>query len=160
MIRCSVIGLLAVALAGPAVAADNSISGSGGLALAALVGAHSPKLSAADKSLLAGLFAGDLALANRTHRQVVVLADSVLCRESTVDLTKKECTLGFGGQSVELKGLEAYAIFATLALARAPSQGGAGMLYEGALSFLSCTIDPQLLSAGGGASCGFRWGGA
>ena len=58
-----------------------------------------------------------------------------------------------------MKGSEANAIYATVALAGVPGDGAAGTIYE-ALSKLSCTLDPAVIKdkAGGGADCSFEPG--
>lgn len=137
-------------------AAPTTTSGSVALALAGVVAPYSP-LPDVEKKAVAAFFNGD---GNAPYaKQITVTADKVVCRASNVDITSRSCELTFGGNSHTVKGSEANAIFATIALAGVPGDGAAGTIYE-ALSKLSCTLDPAVIDdkAGGGANCTFEPG--
>ncbi|WP_461357491.1 hypothetical protein [Bradyrhizobium sp. USDA 4454] len=137
-------------------AAPATTSGSVALALAGVVAPYSP-LPAKQKKAVATFFNGDSNV--RISKKIVVTADKVVCRASNVDITSRSCALTFGSRTHTVKGREANAIFATVALAGVPSDGAAGTIYE-ALSKLSCTLDPAAIKdkAGGGADCSFEPG--
>jgi hypothetical protein len=140
-------------------AAGGSASGSGALALAALVGANSPLLSSSGKTVLAALFAGNVGLSYPAGKKIVVKADSVTCLAGDVDITRHSCDLVFGKTKVTFTGRPAHEIYATLVEVGVPADGALGTIYE-ALSQLSCTIDPTEVKqrAGGGATCQFTPG--
>ena len=148
--------LLSLACASGAAAAPSTTSGSVALALAGVVAPYS-QLSDAEKKVVAALFAGDGNVAYAS--KITVTADKIVCRASNVDITARSCELTFGGQTRTVKGREANEIFATEALAGVPGDGAAGTIFE-ALSKLSCTLDPKVISdkSGGGASCSFEPG--
>ncbi len=142
--------------ASAASAAPATTSGSVALALVGVVAPYSP-LPDAEKKAVAAFFNGD---GNVSYaKPITVTADKVVCRASNVDITSRSCELTFGGRSHTVKGREANAIFATIALAGVPGDGDAGTIYE-ALSKLSCTLDPAVIEdkAGGGANCNFEPG--
>ena len=143
----------AAAASGPTAA---TASGSVALALAGVVAPYS-QLPDAEKKVVAALFAGDsnIAYANK----ITLTADKIVCRASNVDIASRSCELSFGIHSRTVRGREANEIFATEALAGVPPDGAAGTIFE-ALSKLSCTIDPKVISdkSGGGASCSFEPG--
>ena len=121
------------------------------------VGAPYAPLPYAEKKAVAAFFNGG---GNVSYaKPITVTADKVVCRASNVDITSRSCELTFGGRSHTVKGREANAIFATIALAGVPGDGAAGTIYE-ALSKLSCTLDPAVIEdkAGGGANCNFEPG--
>lgn len=141
-------------LGSPNAHADGPLTGSSALALAALVGAHSPNVTSRDKTLLSSMLNGNLAFTFPAKGKIAVAADSVSCRASNVDISEHDCTLKFGAATRTLKGREAHELYATLTENGIPSDGAAGSIYE-ALSNLACTIDPNEVKqkAGGGANC-------
>ena len=146
-----------LSLASTAVwAAPATTSGSIALALAGVVAPYSP-LPAKEKKAVAAFFGGNSNV--RYARKITVRADKVVCRASNVDITSRSCALTFGSRTHTVKGSEANAIYATVALAGVPPDGAAGTIYE-ALSKLSCTLDPKVIKdkAGGGADCTFEPG--
>ena len=142
--------------ASTAWAAPATTSGSVALALAGVVAPYS-QLPAKEKKAVAAFFGGDsnVPIASK----ITVNADKVVCRASNVDITSRSCELSFGSKTHTVKGSEANAMFATVALAGVPPDGAAGTIYE-ALSKLSCTLDPAVIKdkAGGGADCSFEPG--
>ncbi|MGF6308289.1 hypothetical protein ABIB82_003606 [Bradyrhizobium sp. i1.8.4] len=151
ILACSLSLASSTALAAPA-----TTSGSVALALAGVVAPYSP-LPAKEKKAVAAFFNGDSNVP--TTKKITVTADKVVCRASNVDITARSCALTFGSRTHTVKGREANAIFATVALAGVPPDGAAGAIYE-ALSKLSCTLDPNVIrdKAGGGADCSFEPG--
>ncbi|UGY05535.1 hypothetical protein [Bradyrhizobium quebecense] len=137
-------------------AAPATTSGSVALALAGVVAPYSP-LPAKEKKAVAAFFGGNSNV--RYARKITVTADKVVCRASNVDITSRSCALTFGSRTHTVKGSEANAIYATVALAGVPPDGAAGTIYE-ALSKLTCTLDPKAIKdkAGGGADCTFEPG--
>src|SRR5690242_2240837 len=93
-------GMIFVAGAQPASAA--SASGHSALALGAIVGAYSTKLTSNDKALLARLLDGKAVASSKGKIQVK--ADAVICRAGDVDIASFGCELTFGTQKVELTG--------------------------------------------------------
>ncbi|QPF87991.1 hypothetical protein IC762_05840 [Bradyrhizobium genosp. L] len=151
-----VTGALALAATSSASAAPATASGSVGLALAGVVAPYSP-MPAKAKKAVAAFFNGNSNFP--CTKKIVVTADKVVCRASNVDITSRSCELTFGHHTRTVKGAEANAIYATVALAGVPGDGAAGTIYE-ALSKLSCTLDPAAIKdkAGGGADCTFEPG--
>lgn len=151
-----VIGPLLLAAQG-ALAATSS--GSGALALAALVGAHSPMLPRHEKTVLADLLNGSVAFSFPASKKIEVRADSVVCRSSDVDITMHNCEFTFGKRKVSLNGRAAHEIYATLVEVGVRSEGAAGSIYE-SVSKLACTIDPHQVAqkGGGGAECSYTPG--
>jgi hypothetical protein len=155
---------IACGLAGSAFASDTGqttpqdLSGSGALALAALVGESAP-LPANEKAVLAAFLAGNTAVTPHAGKTITVTADSVTCRASNVDLTDHSCDLVFGKTKASLTGRAAHELYATLVEVGVPSDGAAGTIYEG-LSHLSCSVDPAEIASkdGGGAKCRFTPG--
>jgi hypothetical protein len=158
-IRMSAAFLLAILAPSAASAAAGKVSGSAALALAGVVAPYSTVLSARDKKTVAALFDGNAAIAITTKNQLLVNADSVLCRISNVDITFRSCELIFSGRKHGVKGRAANEIYATLALAGADAEGAAGSIFLG-VTKLSCTLDPPEIKekSGGGAECSFRTG--
>lgn len=154
MKRSLIICAIPIICAGPAGAAD--ASGNGALSLAALVGQHSPALTAGEKSLLGAYLDGRPKRRYRPGVKVVVRTDEVACRISDVDITAKSCNLKFGSRAVSLMGREAQDLYATLIEVGVPSSGAAGSIYE-SVKALACTVDPAAVRAegGGGAKCTF-----
>jgi hypothetical protein len=132
-------------------------AGGGALALAALVGAHAPALSASERHALADMLDGRLGFAYSTA--ISVSADSVSCRASDVDISSHACELKFGARTRMLAGRAAHELFATLLENGVPSQGAAGSIVV-AVAHLSCTVKPAEVKqkAGGGADCAFAPG--
>jgi hypothetical protein len=159
MKRTALLVLLPLLLTSRAALAA-STSDSNALALAALVAEQSPLLSQPDKGLMSRLFAGDRNVTYPANRKISILADSVICRASNVDITSRSCELTFGTQKRALKARQANELFATIAVAGVEPDGAAGSIYEG-LWHLACTIDPNVVkqTAGGGADCQFTTGG-
>ena len=143
--------------AAPAVADGTGSSGAGALALAALVGAHSPALAAPQKQALADMLDGNLGFT--LSAAFTVAADSVSCRQSDVDISHHDCTLKFGAATRTLNGRAAHELYATLAENGVPGDGAAGSIYE-AVSHLACAIKPAEVKqkAGGGATCAWAPG--
>lgn len=152
------IALMAVplAFASQAALAAGSIQGSGALALAALVGEHSPNVKALDKMILTRLFNGQLVTPYPENRKISVKADAISCKTSNVDITEHKCELTFGTKKIATNGRRAHELYATLAEVGVPPDGAAGSVFE-ALSNLDCTIDPGEVKqkAGGGAQCSY-----
>ena len=149
--------VLPFSFASVAQAAPATISGSPALAFAAVVAAHSPLLSPAERKAVAAIFDGKGA--GPYKDKIIVTADQIVCRAGNVDITARSCELTFKGNKRTVKGREANEIFATLALAGVPSDGAAGSIFE-SLSKLSCTLDPKAIKdkAGDGADCSFEPG--
>lgn len=160
-----IICLIAIALLASSAAfaagasKPQTLPGNGALALAALTAEHSPLLPAKEKRLLAEFLAGKSTVKFSAGQKITVMADSITCRASDVDLTNHSCDLVFGKKSVSVAGRKAHELFATLVEVGIPSDGAAGSIYE-ALSKLSCSIDPKEIEskAGGGARCQFTPG--
>jgi hypothetical protein len=135
--------------------ATNS-SGASALALAALVGSHSPVLNGTERRALADMLNGDLAFSFPAGATITVLADAVSCRASNVDISAHSCTLTFGSASRALNGRAAHELYATLIENGVASEGAAGSVFA-AISHLSCKIDPAAVKqkSGAGADCAF-----
>jgi hypothetical protein len=159
MIRAVLIAMSLLLTIETGWADGSSATGSGALALAALVAANSPAVSANDKKALAALFAGNVGVSYPAGKKIVVKADSITCLAGDVDITRHSCDLVFGKKKITLTGRAAHEIYATLVEVGVPSDGAAGTIYE-ALSQLNCTIDPNEVKqrAGGGATCQFAPG--
>ena len=144
--------LAALALGTVQSEASDETSGNGALALAALVGVHSPLLAAADKAVLARLLDGNLAFAS--NKTIKVVATSVTCRASDVDIAAHSCVLRFGAASRTLNGRVAHELFATLVENGIASDGAAGSIFE-AVGHLACTVNTRAVKerGGGGAGC-------
>lgn len=137
-----------VSLATPARA--GSVDGSAALAPAAIASEKSSQVKAVDRLILLKLLNGQLTV---PPKKITVVADAIGCKTSNVDITLNSCDLSFGTKKIVLRGAKARELYATLAEAGAPSDGGAGSLFE-ALSALDCAIDTAEVKqkAGGGAS--------
>ena len=149
---------LPLLLAGhPAFAANTS--GNGALALAALVGPHSPTLTLQQKTALLKMIDGNLNFPFPPGQKIDVKADKVTCRASNVDISAHSCELTFGATTRKLSGRFAHELYATLIENGVPSDGAAGSMFE-SVTALSCTIDPSVVKqkAGGGADCTFTPG--
>jgi type IV pilus biogenesis protein CpaD/CtpE len=155
MISMRAVALLAALLA-PSAAAAETATGSGALALAALVGHHSPLLAPKDQATLLQLLNGDEKLAAEPGKKITVHVDKVSCRSSNIEIVAYSCTLAFGDKQAALSGRVAHELYATLAEIGVPRDGAAGSVYE-AVSNLACVIDPGEVAqnAGGGAQCAY-----
>lgn len=142
-----------------ALAASESTSGPAALALAGLVASHSSVLGPFERRAMARLFGGNSNIIFPPNRKITVIADSIVCRASTVDITSRNCELAFGAGKRSLRAREANEMFGTLAAAGVASDGAAGSIIE-SVAKLTCTIDPNEIrqKAGGGAQCAFEKG--
>ena len=134
----------------------SSASGPMALALAAVVGEHSPVLNAPERNALARLFNGEVNFEFPADQKISVTVDAVVCRMSDIDIVDRSCELTFGTHRITLKGRQANELSATASAASARSEGAAGSIIT-SFSHLSCTIDPHVIlqRAGGGADCAF-----
>ena len=142
--------LFALLIAFPACAGNSELS------LAALIGLHSPHLSAPEKEQLEKYLEGD-AQASVHMGKIAVTAEAATCRMSNVDVTHHDCELDFGATKPSFEGRRAHELYATLIENGVPSDGAAGSIYEGIVK-LHCVINPVEVKemAGGGASCSFK----
>ena len=155
--------LVLLATFGPSVAfaAPKGVTGSTALALAAVLAPHSPLLSAEEKRMVASLFDGKTRIGFAAKKKLSVIADSVVCRISDVDITARSCNLTFKtGKKTDkrsLSGRVANEVYATVAMAGVVSEGAAGSLIQ-TVTRLNCTLDPGVIKqkGGGGAKCSFR----
>ena len=140
-------------------AAPATTSGGAALALAALVGAQSPALTANQKKTPANLLDGHLSFSYPPSQKIDVKADKVTCRASNVDISAHSCELTFGGKTHNISGRVAHELYATLIESGVPSDGAAGSVFE-SVTDLACTVDPNEVKqkAGGGADCKFTAG--
>jgi hypothetical protein len=140
-----------------AASTSNTVSGSGALALAALVGAQSPTLSAPHKTALADMLNGNLGFPGK--EKITVKADKVTCRASNVDISAHSCELDFGSAKRTLTGRAAHELYATLIEVGVPSDGAAGSVFE-SVTMLTCNVDVGAVKdkAGAGADCTFTSG--
>ena len=150
LIRCSMV-LMALVSATPAARAADTASGSGALALAALVGLRSPNVGVSNKYKLLRILDGDLGFAGKG--KITIEATAVTCRASNVDISAHACTLKFGSASRMLEGRRAHELFATLVENGVAGDGAAGSVFE-AVSHLTCTIDFGEVKERGGAGAG------
>ena len=148
--------LVPALLAAPTAAAASEMSGSGALALAALIGNVSPLLSAPDRSALATFLDGKSDVDVPPGTKIALLADKVACRASNIDITAHSCELAFGGKTVKLGGRAAHELYATLLEVGVEPDPGAGTIWV-SLSKLDCMIDVAEVKdkAGGGAKCSY-----
>jgi hypothetical protein len=163
MVRFIVIALFVIAGQRGALAQSITASGPTALALAAVVAQHSPLLRAFDKRVIARLFRGNTNFGITPNTKISVVADSIVCTSSNVDITMRRCDLTFSARNrtwkQSLTGFQANEVSATALAAGATSEGAAGSIYEN-LSKLECAIDPNeiMKKAGGGAACRFEAG--
>src|SRR5262245_3935299 len=101
------------AIAAAAARAEERM-GASALAVAALVGEHSPKLSADEKALLSGYLESRPAPPQSHVGRFRVDADRVLCRGGNVDIIAHSCELTFGATTARIEGRRAHELFATL----------------------------------------------
>jgi hypothetical protein len=140
-------------LLGPGNAyAATSWGGSAALALAALVGVHSPGVSKSDRTALSSMLNGDPVFV--ASSKINIVAKSVRCVATNVDLTHHSCEIKFGSNTRTLEGREAHELFATLVENNIAADPAAGLIYE-SVSNLDCTITTKDIkeNGGGGADC-------
>jgi len=155
--RLVVLGvLLALGQTASVSAAPVTVTGPAALALASVLAQHSPLLSADDRGVMASLFGGESQVVP-IKKLLSVMADSVLCRVSNVDITSRHCELSFRTGKLTLRGREANEMSATLAATGVPVEGAAGSMIE-SVSQLACTIDSDEIRqmAGAGVKCTFE----
>jgi hypothetical protein len=147
--------LIPLLMAGQPAIAENA-SGSSALALASLIGARSPFLSAEEKRIIESLFDNHFEGMSPSLKEISVEADTVVCRASNVDITSRSCSLIFDGRSVRVTGRAAHELSATLREVGAVSEGAAGSIFV-SVSRPSCTIDLHAIAqkSGSGAYCTF-----
>jgi hypothetical protein len=135
--------------------APSTISGSPALALAAVVAAHSPVLSPAQKKAVAAIFDGKGA--GPYKDKIDVTTDQIVCRAGNVDITARSCELTFSKKTETFVGREANELYATEVYAGVPSDGAAGKIFE-SLSKLKCTLAPKAIAQndGSGADCSYE----
>jgi len=138
-----------------AVAVPATATGSGALALAAVLAPYAP-LIIYERRRIARLFDGKITFNNA---KVAVAANSVVCRVSTADITERSCDLTFRTNKRTVQGREANEIFATIAAAGVAAEAASGSAVQ-SISNLVCNIDPGEIrrKAGGGAECTFDTG--
>ena len=129
------------------------------LALAAIVAENSPVLSSAEKIVMSDLLNGNLQFQFAANKKISVQADSMVCKESNVNIASHSCELTFGKKLITINGRKAHELYATIVEAGVPTDGAAGTIYEG-LSHLNCTINPGEIQQqdGEGADCEFSAG--
>jgi hypothetical protein len=159
MTRFILLAVFAIVGQQAAVAAPITATGPTALALAAVIAQHSPLVRAFDRRIIARLFGGRTNFGFTPNTRISVMADSVVCRTSNVDITARTCDLTFGIRKRTLTGREANEVSATGLTAGASSEGAAGSIVE-SISKLECTIDPNeiMKKSGGGAECTFERG--
>jgi hypothetical protein len=134
-------------------------TGNSALALASLVSDQSPLLNLDEKSIMGQLLRPNPNFSWLASRKISVEADTIVCRQSNVDITARTCDLTFGSKTVTVKGRKAHELFATIAEVGVPPDGAAGTMSE-SLSHLACAIDSNEIKekTGGGAECTFEPG--
>jgi hypothetical protein len=171
MMRTGVFGrtaiLLSCLLLGSQRVLAETVSGSNALAVASLVAASSPVVPLSNKNVMARIFDGQFNIVIPPDRTISIVADTIVCSASDVDITAHSCTLTFGpalsfliGPAIAyLNGRKAHELYATMVEAGVPSEGSAGAVQE-KLSHLVCTIIPHEIAkkGGGGAKCTFDVG--
>jgi hypothetical protein len=152
---------ISLALGQAALSAADAATANGpsALALAGVIAEHSSVLGSYDRRAMRRLFDGASSISFPPNRKISVKADTVVCRESDVDITSRSCELTFGAGKRRLTGRGANEVFATLAAAGVASEGAAGSIIE-SVKNLVCTIDPNEIrqKSGGGADCMFDTG--
>ena len=159
MLRFALLAVFTMVGQQTAVAAPVTATGPAALALAAVIAQHSPLVRAFDQRIIARLFGGRTNFGVTPNTKISVVADSIVCRTSNVDIAARTCDLTFGTRKRSLTGREANEVSATGLTAGASSEGAAGSTIE-SISKLECTIDPNeiMKKAGGGAECKFETG--
>ena len=107
MTRFILLAVFAIVGQQAAVAAPVTATGPTALALAAVIAQHSPLVRAFDKRVIARLFGGRTNFGFTPNTRISVMADSVVCRTSNVDITARTCDLTFGIRKRTLTGREA-----------------------------------------------------
>lgn len=143
----------ALMLGGAANAAPSTISGEPALAFAALVGAYSPSLSAAEKHVLFKFLGGATSFAS-SNATITFQVASVHCQRGDVELQEHRCQITYGSAVTALNGEEGANITANMAQAGVFADGAAGTIHFD-MTNVTCTIKVAELKApdGGGASC-------
>jgi hypothetical protein len=141
-----------------ATPAPITVNDDSSLLAAALAGASSPTLSAADKAVLAHYLAGEPALDAKAAK-FAVNADNIQCKSSNRSETTWSCDLTYGAKTVRLTGRAASELYAALNLTGLQGDAAMGTFMIGAKP-LACTIDPAVIAArtGGGAVCTLTYG--
>ncbi len=154
--RIALISLAVFSSVAPCVADAATTSGSGALALAALVARYAPGLGVADKAELARLFDGNVSAVSGPIRPH---AAKIVCRSSNVAIASRTCALTFVARTIALSGRQANELAATMLENGVDSQGAAGSIYVG-LHGLTCTVTPAAIERndGSGAACTFSDG--
>jgi hypothetical protein len=104
--------------------------GSSALALAALVAEHDVAMAPGDRSIVAGLLAGQAPLRYPVGRKIEVAAKSIMRRDSDMAIARRSCALTFGARAVELTGRLANELHATIAVAGMHPDEAAGSIYR------------------------------
>lgn len=146
--------LLVLVLGAPQAASAKDASGSGALALAALVGNVSPLVAPSGKTALMKFLDSETDFDVHAGKKITVAANKVACRASNVDITAHSCDLTFGSKTVKLTGRTAHALYATLLQVGVERDPGAGNIWVSAAK-LNCVIDVAEVKSkgGGGATC-------
>ena len=141
-------------------AAAAQSTGNAALALAAIVGSASPKLTSAEKGVLVHFLDGDThaPLISGTTR-LTVTADRITCRMGDVDIGLHDCELVFGDKTIKRSGRAGQELLATMQENGVEADGTAGTIYY-SVAPLTCMIDAKEVEDhdGGGASCSFTNG--
>ncbi|HEX3920577.1 MAG TPA: hypothetical protein VHW60_24810 [Caulobacteraceae bacterium] len=154
MTRWIGVGLAAVLALAPCVASAQSAGGHAALALAAIVGTYSPRLTAAQKAVLAHYLASKPNL-DAHAPSIQVNSASITCGASDVDITRFFCDMKIGtAPSIHLTGRAANELYATLGDAGVQDDGAAGAIYR-AITVLHCVLIPSDIAneGGAGATC-------
>jgi hypothetical protein len=140
-------------------ASEKTAIGSTALVLASLVSEQSPLQTLDEKSVLGQMLRPNPNFSYLAERKISVAADSIVCRQSNVDIAARSCELTFGEKKVLVRGRKAHELFSTIAEVGVPPDGAAGTIYE-SLSHLTCAIDSGEIKqkTGGGAECKFEPG--
>jgi hypothetical protein len=137
-------------------APPTSTSGHAALALAAIVGSMSPRLTAAQKTVLGHYLASNPSL-DAHAAKIQVNAASITCGVSDVDITRSFCDLKIGTAPVKhLNGRAAHELYATLGEVGVQGDGAAGTIYNG-VKTLHCEVSPSDIAEEGGAGATCTW---
>jgi hypothetical protein len=155
MKRLTLLTFSATFIVSQAYAAD--VSGAGALALASIVAEYAPRLSAAEKRVMARFLSGSSDVIFPANKTIRVEADSVECKASSVAIVEHFCELKFGAKTRTISGRKAHELYATLIEVGVPAEGAAGSIYEN-IKYIACTINPNELkqNSGGGATCRYK----
>ncbi len=151
-----VVALLAIPAVALAKPRTENIQGPDALAMAELVGGQSPSLTKAEKTVLQGYLDGKAATAHTKGQKINVTVTSIRCKTSDNDLTERQCELMFDKTRVAVRGTQAQALNATLALLGLPEHGAEDTIFY-SLADLDCTITADAIAKrdGSGAKCQF-----